>query len=89
MEKTRKAVALSYDQERDNAPKVVAKGHGNIAERILEVARENNVPTYEDPDLTHLLDALELDTEIPAELYRAVAEVLVFIHRMNNEYNRR
>lgn len=83
MDKSPKAVALKYDQKSDNAPRVIAKGRGEIAEKIIAVAKENNVPLYEDKNLTQILEALDLETEIPADLYRAVAEVLAFIYRLN------
>ena len=81
----KKALALKYDKDKDNAPKLVAKGKDYIAERIIEIAKENRVPIYPDRDLVQVLDALDLDFEIPAELYRAVAEVLVFIHDLNRK----
>ena len=83
MDKQKKAVALKYNKGRDSAPKVVAKGKGYIAEKIIEAARENNVPLYEDKNLSQVLEALDLDTEIPPELYRAVAELLAFIYKLN------
>ena len=85
MEKTRKAVALKYDQEKDNAPRVVAKGRGEIAEKIIAIAKAHNLPLYEDKNLIQILEALELEAEIPPELYRAVAEVLAFIYRLNGK----
>lgn len=83
MDYPKKAVALKYDKDKDNAPKLVAKGKDYIAERIIEIAQENRVPIYPDKNLVQVLDALDLDFEIPSELYRAVAEVLVFIHDLN------
>ena len=68
---------------RDHAPKVIARGRGEIAEKILEIAKTHNLPLYEDKNLVQILEALELETEIPPELYRAVAEVLAFIYRLN------
>jgi len=85
MDYPKKAVALKYDKGKDNAPKLLAKGKGDIAEKILEIAKENKVPIYSDRDLVQVLDALDLDFEIPAELYRAVAEVLVFIYDLNRK----
>ena len=85
MDESPKAIALKYDQEKDKAPKVVAKGRGEMAEKILEVAAAHNVPLYEDKNLIQILEALDLETEIPPELYRAVAEVLAFIYRLNGE----
>jgi len=80
-----KAVALKYDRDKDQAPRVVAAGRGFIAERIIELAKQYNVPLYEDKNLVQVLEALEVETEIPAELYQAVAEVLVFIYRLNRK----
>ena len=82
-EKPTRAVALRYDRAKDGAPRVVAKGQGTVADNIIAVAREHGVPLHEDPNLAATLNALDLDTEIPPELYRAVAEVLVFIYRLN------
>jgi len=83
MDKRKRAVALKYNGDKDSAPKVVAKGKGHIAEKIIEAARENDVPLYEDKNLSQVLEALDIDTEIPHELYRAVAEVLAFIYKLN------
>jgi len=85
MDKSPKAVALKYDRKKDNAPRVIAKGRGEIAEKIIEVARAHNVPLYEDKNLIQILEALDLETEIPPELYRAVAEVLAFIYKLNGK----
>jgi len=79
----RRAIALRYDQEQDNAPIVVAKGRALLADRIIELAEQHGVTVYEDPDLTELLFVLDIDMQIPAELYQAVAEVLAFVYRMN------
>lgn len=80
-----KAVALKYDKAKDNAPKVTAKGRNAIAERIIEIAKENKVPIYSDQNLVEVLEALDVEFEIPPELYRAVAEVLVFVYDLNNK----
>jgi len=79
----KRAAAIKYDQAKNMAPRVVAKGKGRIAEQIIQVARENDVPLHDDPNLANVLEAMELESEIPAALYRAVAEVLVFIYRLN------
>lgn len=85
-EKGRKqAVALRYDRPRDPAPRVVAKGQGAVAKRILEIAREHNIPIYEDADLLEVLGKIDLDEVIPVELYQAVAEVLAFLYRLNSQ----
>jgi flagellar biosynthesis protein len=81
----KKATALKYDQAQSMAPRVVAKGKGHIAEQIIQLARENDVPIVEDRNLVNVLEALELESEIPAELYQAVAEVLVFIYKLNGK----
>ena len=81
--KKAKAVALKYETEKDSAPRVVAKGADIIAEKIIETAKAHNVPLYEDINLVQVLEALDIDTEIPPELYRAIAEVLAFIYRLN------
>ena len=86
VKKKPKAVALKYNKEKDAAPKITAKGRGIIAEKIVEAAQAHDVPLYEDKNLVQVLEALELETEIPPELYRAVAEVLAFIYRLNNKF---
>jgi flagellar biosynthesis protein len=73
------AVALRY--ARPTAPKVVAVGHGLVGQKIIETAREHGVPLEQNPDLAHALSKVELDEEIPEELYAAVAVVLSFILR--------
>ena len=81
----KKAAAIHYDQAKNWAPRVVAKGKGHIAHQIVQIARQHGVPLHEDRNLANVLEALELESEIPAELYRAVAEILVFIYRLNGE----
>ena len=78
-----KAVALKYKKGHDRAPKVTAKGRGALADKILALARENNIPIKQDKTLLDALYRLEIQQEIPEELYRVVAEVLAFIYRMN------
>ena len=85
MEDIEKAVALKYDKKETDAPEVIAKGKGVIAEQIIAIAKKNKVPIYPDRDLLQVLEALDLNFEIPPELYRAVAEVLVFIYDMNKK----
>ncbi|WP_027004963.1 EscU/YscU/HrcU family type III secretion system export apparatus switch protein [Conexibacter woesei] len=79
-EKPRRAAALRYDQGGDGAPKVVAAGAGLIADKIVEIAREQGVAIREDPALAEALARLELEQEIPPELFAAVAEVLVWAY---------
>jgi len=85
MDDLKKAVAIKYNRDKDRAPRLLAKGRDAIAERIVEVAKENNVPIYPDKDLVQVLETLDIDYEIPPELYRAVAEVLVFIYTINGK----
>ena len=82
--KKSKAVALKYDKEKDGAPRITAKGRGSVAEKIIEIARAHDIPLHADKNLVQVLEALDLETEIPPELYRAVAEVLAFIYRLNH-----
>ncbi|HLP47267.1 MAG TPA: EscU/YscU/HrcU family type III secretion system export apparatus switch protein [Candidatus Kapabacteria bacterium] len=83
--KNQRAVALQYEPGKDRAPRVVAKGKGLIAQKIIATAEENHIPLHQDNELAQVLEALELETEIPGELFRAVAEVLAFIYRMNKK----
>ena len=80
----KKAVALRYNPDADGAPKVVAKGRGYVAENILAAAQKNAVPVYQNKSLVNMLMALELDREIPPELYRTVAEVLAYVFRIDS-----
>jgi flagellar biosynthesis protein len=74
------AVALEYDGSA--APRVTAKGQGEVAEKIIATAREHNVPLEENPLLAQALSAVELDEHIPEELYKAVAQVIGFVLRL-------
>jgi flagellar biosynthesis protein len=82
------AVALRYRKELDRAPKVVAKGRGQVARKIREVAKEHGIPIRQDDDLVELLAEVDLDREIPPQLYAAVAEVLSWIYRANESLRR-
>ena len=79
------AIALSYASETGTAPKIVAKGEGFIAEEILRIARESDVPLRQDPALAGALATLDIGQQIPPELFRAVAEVLAFVYKMNGK----
>lgn len=80
-----RAVALEYDPEKDMAPRVVATGQGNIAEKIIAIARRNGVPIQEDTVLVNALACLDLNDTIPPELYSLVAEVLVYVYRIRDK----
>jgi flagellar biosynthesis protein len=75
------AVALHYDKK--GAPRVVAKGKGTLGDRIIEIAKENDIPVEENEVLAGALSNVELGDEIPAELYKGVAEVLIFVMRLS------
>ncbi|MBB3109374.1 flagellar biosynthesis protein [Paenibacillus phyllosphaerae] len=77
----KKAVALKYEPGEGTAPKVIAKGSGRMADAIVEKASDNGVPIQEDKSLVEVLSKLDLNQEIPPELYMLVAEVLSFVYR--------
>lgn len=79
----REAVALAYSQT-DAAPRVVAKGKGLIAEKIIARAREHGVYVHESPELVALLTQVDLYEHIPPQLYRAVAELLAWLYRIEH-----
>jgi flagellar biosynthesis protein len=83
--KRRRAAALRYTPGKDRAPKVAAKGSGAVAEHIIQVAREHGIPVKEDPDLMAVLAGLDIEQEIPADLYLAVAELLAFVYSLNGK----
>ncbi len=82
----KRAIAVRYKSDLDPAPKVVAKGQGVLADRILAIAAEEGIHIQEDPDLVSLLAKIDVDDTIPEELYRAVAEVLAFVYRLNRKH---
>ena len=82
----KKAVALRYRPNQDQAPKVTAKGSGYLAEKIIRLATEHHVPIQEDPDLVQMLSHLDLEEEIPPALYKVVAEILAFIYSVNERH---
>lgn len=77
------AVALSYDPDKDDAPKVIASGKGYLAARIIDEAKANDIPVHKDAPLAKSLSGLEIGEAIPPDLYGVVAEVLVFVDRMD------
>jgi flagellar biosynthesis protein len=79
----RRATALRY--EGSGAPKVAASGQGYVADRIIEVAEEHGIPVRQDPALAQALAALELDTEIPEDLYKAVAEAIAWAYALDQQ----
>lgn len=80
------AVALRYEPDEDEAPRLIAKGKGEMAERIIQIAKENQIPIQEDPLLVAALYKLDLYQAIPPELYEVVAEVLAYIYRVRRGF---
>lgn len=80
------AAALSYDQERHEAPVVVAKGSRIVAEKIIEMAKKHNIPLQRDPELLQILMKLEINQEIPENVFHAVAEVLAMVYKANRNF---
>lgn len=87
-DKPKQAVALTYQKSNNTAPKVVAKGTGFMAEKIMSTAKQNSVPIYQNKTLASMLMAVELDREIPPELFQAVAEVLAYIYYIDKKMNK-
>ena len=81
--KSHSAVALQYQRLKTHAPKIVAKGRGKIADKIIALARENGVFIHTDPDLIEVLSQLDINDEIPPDLYTVVAELLAFVYAVN------
>ena len=83
--KVDKAVALKYDKEKDQAPKVLASGRGEIAKKIVQKAKEFDVPLFANEELVESLIDLEIDKEIPPQLYQAVVEVFVWLVKQDKK----
>jgi len=84
----KKAVAIKYEPEKGQAPEVIAKGHHQTAERIIELAKENKVNVIEDSKLVNELLKVDVGMNIPEELYQAVAQVLVFVEQIDRKLMR-
>ena len=80
-----KAVALKYDGEKNKAPKITAKGEGKTAKKIIALAQEHDIPIKKDEDLVEMLSKVELEREVPQEMYKAIAEVFSFIYNLTNK----
>ncbi|MCK4707107.1 MAG: EscU/YscU/HrcU family type III secretion system export apparatus switch protein [Gammaproteobacteria bacterium] len=83
-QKVKFAIALEYDGEQ--APVVTAKGHQDTAEEILNIAQQENIPVYEDKELSALLDQIDLGDHIPQSLFVVIAEVLSFAYRLSGKH---
>lgn len=79
------AIALEYEPSQADAPKVTAVGKGALAEQILQLAFANGIKVRTDPDLAQILSAIQVDTVIPVEAFAAVAEILAYVYRANNQ----
>ncbi len=88
MKDIKKAVALRYDDKKNNAPEVIAKGRGILAEKIIKTAEKYGIEIREDRELVQILSQLDINQEIPPELYKAVAEILIFIYRKKNKFKK-
>ncbi|MCJ7839625.1 EscU/YscU/HrcU family type III secretion system export apparatus switch protein [Lederbergia sp. NSJ-179] len=84
-QKRKEAIALGYQRDQHEAPVVLAKGKGMIAENILEKAKIEQIPVQQDPALLELLGQLHINETIPEELYQAVAEVFAFVYRLDRQ----
>jgi len=85
-EKPKKAVALSYNEQQSDAPRILASGSGLIAETIIERAKEAGIHIQENPDLVELLAKVPVGEEVPPELYQTIAEVLAFVYSVNDKF---
>ena len=83
-ENLKQATALKYSQDLNNAPVVVASGMGYVAQKIVDIAQENNVPVYRDDSLATLLGQMEIGSEIPPELYQAIVDLYVYLLNFND-----
>lgn len=81
----KKAVALKYETQKDSAPKVVAKGSGKIAEKIIEIAKEYGITIKEDKELVEMLAKLDIGEEIPTQLYEVVAKIFAYVYSTKNQ----
>lgn len=82
--KQKLAIAIKYEEE-ENAPKVIAKGKGIVAEKIIEEAKEVGIKTFEEKNLSKELYKIDIGNEIPEELYTSVAKILAFIYELDNK----
>ncbi|MCR4316458.1 MAG: EscU/YscU/HrcU family type III secretion system export apparatus switch protein [Planctomycetes bacterium] len=83
------AVALEFVAEFDNAPRVIARGFGRVAQQIIEKAQESNIEIVRDKDLALALSRIEINIEIPPELYEAVAQVLSYVYTINEKQRKK
>lgn len=87
--KMAKAVAIQFDREQDDAPRVIASGQGSIAEQIMNVAFERGIKVREDAELVEILSLVDVDCPIPLEAFAAVAQILTYVYEANASYKQR
>ena len=85
-EKISKVATLKYSPETSSAPEIIGLGKGESADKILEIAKENNIPIYHNSELAETLNTFNIGDEIPPELYEIVAEILIFIGNIDKNY---
>jgi flagellar biosynthesis protein len=85
----KKAVALQYQPSKHAAPVVTAKGQGFVAEKIIALAKKENIPIKDDPDLVQVLSQMDLDEQIPPAVYQVVAEIFSFIYHLNTKHQKK
>lgn len=88
-DKRKIAVALEYDREKTTPPKVVASGYNNIAEKIIEIAKQSGVHIHNDANLAKILSVVELNSYIPYEVYSVVADILSYIYTKDDEMSKK
>jgi len=81
----KKAVALKYDSKTTNAPKLTAKGNDKTAQKIIQLAKENNIPIKEDKNLIEMLSEVELNKEVPPQMYKAIAEIFSWVYNSSKK----
>jgi len=84
--KVKSAISLQYQKEINSAPKITARGEGWVAEKIIEIAQERNIPIRKDKDLLNLLSEIDVGREVPESLYKVVAELLAWVYQLNKNY---
>jgi len=84
--KVKSAISLQYQKEINLAPKITARGEGWVAEKIIEIAQERNIPIRKDKDLLNLLSEIDVGREVPESLYKVVAELLAWVYQLNKNY---
>lgn len=78
----KKAVGIGFEKNKDKAPKIIAKGKGEMAERIIAIAKEHGIHVKEDKSLIEILDKFDIAQEIPEELYQVIAEIFLYVYNL-------